>query len=297
MQNILVTGGAGFVGSNLIETLSRQYPESRIISIDNYIMGTKENHHPDLAEYAFCSTKDIDNFMDFYYPGFEPDVVFHLGEYSRIVSSFPDIKKCHDSNFTGTFAVLEYCLKHNSKLVYAASSSKFGNDGEDQHLSPYAWMKSKNVELINNYKNWFGLESAVTYFYNVYGNRQISTGSYATIIGIFQDQYLNGKPLSIVEPGTQKRDFTNVEDIVDGIILAAEKGSGDDYLLGTGTNYTIIEVAEMFEHPYVFIPARTGERFTSQAYPSKAQSELGWSAKINLPDYVKDWKSTLHTGK
>lgn len=294
-MDILVTGGAGFIGSHLIEKLAKLNPNNRIMSIDNYSTGIKENEFPELATYLCGHTSRINSciYNNSYFADFVPEIVYHLGEYSRIVPSFEDIQTCFHSNIEGTFSVLEYCCKHNAKLVYAASSSKFGNNCEDQHLSPYAWMKAKNVELINNYKEWFGLKSAICYFYNVYGGRQISRGKYATLVGIFQEQYLSGEPLTVVEPGTQRRDFTHVDDIVDGLILAGGRGDGDNYLLGTGKNYSIVEVTGMFDHPYVLVPARTGERFTSMAYESRAQSELGWSAKISLPDYINEWKKSI----
>ncbi|MBX3114302.1 MAG: NAD-dependent epimerase/dehydratase family protein [Fimbriimonadaceae bacterium] len=284
---IVVTGGAGFIGGRLIPALISHFPNHRIVSVDNYFTGSKDNHHQDQRlMYLDAATMDGLDFLPV-----APKYVFHLGEFSRIVRSFPDIEYCAQFNQTGTFKVVDYCRRNGSKLIYAGSSSKFGNEGKDEHLSPYAWMKAKNIELIHNMKDWFGLDFAITYFYNVYGPGQILTGNYAAVIGLFEEKVKQGLPLTVVTPGTQKRDFTHVDDIVRGLVLAAEKGDGDNYLLGSGENWTILEVVEMFDHPYEFIPERTGERFTSLAYESRAQAELGWSPQIRLPEYIKAWKA------
>lgn len=286
MTNILVTGGSGFVGSALIRELAQR--DYQILSIDNYFSGSKDNEieHPNV-HYVETSTCDIFTNQDVM--NFEPDTVYHLGEYSRIVQSFDDVRLCHNFNCVGTFNVLEYCKLKNAKLVYAGSSSKFGNDGADEHLSPYAWMKAKNAELVNNYHNWWGLDFAITYFYNVYGPGQICTGHMATVIGIFQEQYKSGKPITVVSPGDQRRDFTHIDDIIRGLVLVGENGSGDGYLLGAGKNYTLLEIAEAFGCEIQMVPARKGERFTSQAYPTKAKAELNWEAQHNVIDYIKNW--------
>jgi UDP-glucose 4-epimerase len=288
-KRFLVTGGAGFIGTQLIKHLLNKYEDCVILSVDNYFTGLIENHITDpRVTYLACCTTEINQNASTV--NFSPDIVFHLGEFSRIVKSFDDIEECHKFNMAGTFQVLLYCRKTNARLVYAASSSKFGNNGEDQHLSPYAWMKAKNIELINNWHHWYGLDFVITYFYNVYGPGQIMSGDYAAVIGRFQQQVIDNQPITVVAPGTQRRDFTNVEDIVRGIVLAAEKGSGDGYLLGTGKNYTLLEIAEAFDHPYMIIPERKGERFSGQAYPSKAEEELGWVAEHNIIEYIKNWK-------
>lgn len=283
----LVTGGAGFIGSNLVEALLTR--GTAVISVDNYSSGSVDNHVGSemVCYYDHNTAENLDWLADF-----APSEVYHLGEYSRIVPSFEEIEMCHHSNCRGTFNVMEFCRRHGAKMIYAASSSKFGNDGADENLSPYAWMKAKNVELLANYRDWFGLDYAVTYFFNVYGPRQITRGKYATVIAIFQQCVLEGRPIPIVAPGDQRRDFTHVSDIVEGILLAAERGSGDGYLLGTGVNHTILEVAQMFEHPYEMLPERRGERFSGQAHPSKAQGELGWEAKVALRDYIAEWRAT-----
>jgi UDP-glucose 4-epimerase len=290
-NRVIVTGGAGFIGTELIKKLRVSHPETDIISIDNYFSGSRDvSNQVSGVTYIEDSTHNIEQYVASY----KPEVIFHFGEYSRIVASFGDIEHCHNFNTRGTFDVINACRKHNVKLVYAASSSKFGNGGADEHLSPYAWMKAKNIELIQNMANWYGgFDYAITYFFNVYGPGQITTGKMAAVIGIFQQCVLDNRPIPVVSPGTQRRDFTHVDDIVEGVILAAEKGSGDGYLLGTGVNHSLLEVAQMFKHPYEFIPERKGERFTSQAYASKAQEELGWHAKRSLPEYVDQWLASV----
>jgi UDP-glucose 4-epimerase len=215
-------------------------------------------------------------------------MVFHLGEYSRIPQSFEDIDLTWEFNLHGTKEVVKFAHAHGAKLVYAGSSSKFGNDGQDENLNPYAWTKAKNVEYIRNFDSWYGLDYVVTYFYNVYGPGQIRTGRYATVIGIFETQYEQGEPLSIVAPGTQTRDFTHIDDIVDGIVLCAASGKGDGYLLGYGHERSLIEVAEMFGTTYRLVSERPGERTRGQADTSRARG-LGWAPKIDLPDYVAEF--------
>ena len=281
-MNILVTGGAGFIGSNLIYELKKLYENVNIISVDNYTSGKVENHIEGV-KYIKGNTWNIKEIKEL--QNFNPKYVFHFGEFSRIVLSFEKPNETFQSNTFGTQQILQYCVEKNSKLIYSGSSAIFGNKMKDQNLNPYAWTKSKNIELIHNYKDWFGLNFAICYFYNVFGPNQISTGPYSTVIGIFEDQYKNNQSLTIVEPGTQTRCFTHIEDIIDGIILVAEKGNGDKYFLGTKENISIINIAKMFNHPYILIEKRKGERDTSSIIESKIQ-ELGWNPKHNIRDYI-----------
>lgn len=285
----LVTGGAGFIGSNLIGRINKKDPDIRVVSIDNYFTGRKENHvsNPN-NEYLRGDTRDITRiWKDKGYPS--PKFVFHLGEYSRIVQSFEDRDILWDYNVAGTKEALEFAQKNEATLVYAGSSSKFGNNGADENLSPYAWVKAKNVELIKNWAEWFGgPRYVITYFYNVYGPGQIDTGKYASLIGIFESKYLNGLPLPVVEPGTQSRDFTHVSDIVNGILICAEKGLGDGYQLGTSREKTILDIAKMFGTEIEMIPARKGERVRGKADPTKARA-LGWEPRVKIEDYIADF--------
>ena len=290
-QTLLVTGGAGFVGANLIKALLADYPSAAIISLDSYFTGSPENHSNDpRVTYLDGSTVDLAKI----WAGRglpSPEIVFHLGEYSRIVQSFDDHDLTWEFNLHGTKEVVKFASANGSKLIYAGSSSKFGNDGEDENLNPYAWTKAKNIEYIRNYATWFGLDYAITYFYNVYGPGQITQGKYATVIGIFENQYLTGEPLTVVSPGTQTRDFTHIDDIVRGIVLVAQKGSGDGYLLGTGHEWPLIEVAKLFRTDYVLVPARRGERARGQAAPTKA-GELGWQPQRRLNEYIASFRAT-----
>ena len=287
-QTLLVTGGAGFVGSHLIKALLQDYPSAAIVSIDNYFTGVPENHVNDpRVTYIDGSTVDIAKiWAERGLPS--PEIVFHLGEYSRIVQSFEDHDLTWEFNLLGTMETVKFASANGSKLIYAGSSSKFGNDGQDENLNPYAWTKAKNIEYIANYANWYGLDYAITYFYNVYGPGQITSGKYATVIGIFEHQYLNGEPLTVVSPGTQTRDFTHIDDIVRGLLLAAEKGNGDGYLLGCGREWPLLEVAKMFGVEYRLVPARRGERTRGQADITRA-TELGWRPEHRLDEYIAEF--------
>ena len=253
MKNIIVvTGGAGFIGSCLINYLLKK-TKYKIISIDNYFTGSKLNHIKSKnVKYISCDTRRISQKLSSYKNKIK--TLFHFGEFSRIYQSFQYIDDCMHSNLTGTFQVIKFCSKNSIRLIYSASSCKFGNKGADENLSPYSWSKSINIELIENFNNWFGLKYEILYFYNVYGPHQISKGSMATVIGIFEDQYKKNKYLTVVRPGSQKRDFTHIDDIVNGCYLSFIKGKNDHYFLGSKKTYTVLQVAKMFSNKIKFIP-------------------------------------------
>ncbi|MDD5032413.1 MAG: NAD-dependent epimerase/dehydratase family protein [Patescibacteria group bacterium] len=282
MKNILVTGGAGFIGSHLIERLVRD-KNNKVVSLDNYFSGSEKNHIEG-ATYIKGETKDIEEHIKEI-----PDIIYHLGEYSRVLTSFDDVGLVWRLNIIGTLAVLEFCRKNNIKLVYAGSSTKFGDNIGGPTESPYAWSKANNTELVNNYGRWFNLPHVIVYFYNVYGGREISEGKYATVIGIFSRKHRNREPLEVVSPGTQRRAFTYVEDIVDGLILAGEKGEGDGYCLGSENTYSILEIAKLFGGEIKMLPSRKGDRLASTIDLSKIK-ELGWAAKHSVEDYIKSLK-------
>lgn len=284
MKNVLVTGGAGFVGSNLIKKLIENNPEVNITSLDNYFTGKPENHVAGV-EYYRGNTWEADSIFE----DREFDTVFHFGEYSRIVQSFRDIDFVHRSILSGTPIILELCRKWRAKLIYSASSSKFGNEGKDENLSPYSWMKSKMVELIKNYGEWYDLQYEICYFFNVYGPGQITAGDYATVVGIFERQYKEGKKCTVVTPGTQTRDFTHIGDIVSGLVKASERMDNKEWHLRSGVNVSIIDVAEMFGE-WELIPERRGERFTSEEFPSDTEVKLNWKPEYNLQDWINSRK-------
>lgn len=282
---ILVTGGAGFIGSHLCERLAKD-PNNQVISLDNYFTGSEDNH-VEGVEYRKGHTKDIENHITE-----KPDIVYHLGEYSRVLTSFDDVDLVWQMNVLGTFNVLEFCRKNKIRLIYAGSSTKFGefDDAEDgENQSPYAYFKAKNTDLVNNYGKWFELDYAITYFYNVYGEREISEGKYATLIGIFDHKTKNNKPLTVVAPGTQKRSFTYVGDTVDGIMLVGDKGFGDGFCIGSEDMYSILDVAKMFGGEIEMTSSKKGDRKFSKINLDRME-DLGWSAKHNLKDYIKSIK-------
>lgn len=274
---ILVTGGAGFIGSHLCARLVKD--GHRIISLDNYFTGSRENHVPGV-EYREGHTKDVEKHISE-----TPDLIYHLGEYSRVEKSLEEPALVWDLNKDGTFGVLEFWRKHGGKLVYAGSSTKFGDGGLGRMQSPYAWTKASNTELVQNYAEWYGLAFAVTYFYNVYGPKE-RAGTYGTVIEIFHQKYLHHEPLTVVTPGTQKRNFTHVDDIIAGLILVGEKGTGDEFGLGADESFSILEVAKMFGRTVEMIPERKGNRMEATLDTMRARA-LGWSPKKKLTEYIE----------
>ena len=276
-MKVLVTGGAGFIGSHLCEKLASD--ENEVISLDNYSTGSKKNHIDEVV-YIKGDTTKIDKLINF-----SPDIIYHLGEYSRVEQSFDDIEKVWRSNKDGIFAVLQFCRKTKAKLIYAGSSTKFGDGGLARSQSPYAWTKSSNTELVVNYGNWFGIKYAITYFYNVYGEKEISTGKYATLIGLFKEKYKNRDPLTIVSPGTQLRNFTHIEDIISGLVLVGKKGLGDNYGIGCSQSFSILDIAKMFGSEIKFLPERKGNRMSSRVVCDKTKG-LGWKENHSIKDYI-----------
>ncbi len=281
MKKILVTGGAGFVGSHLCARLV--YDGYQVICLDNYFTGSRDNRVRGV-EYREGHSKNIETLVPE-----QVDLVFHLGEYSRVEKSLEDpIELVWDLNAVGTFAVLEYCRKQNCKIVYAGSSSKFSDRGLGRDLAPYTWMKAANTELVCNYGKWFGLPFAITYFYNVYGPGEINHGPYSTLLGIFCEEHRQGQPLTVVSPGSQERNFTHVDDIVEGLILVGLKGLGDEFGIGAAEVFSVIDVARMFGGEIVMLPERRGNRQTSTVNTEKI-SALGWRQKHRLDEYVKQF--------
>lgn len=271
MKKILVTGGAGFIGSALCHRLSMD-KDKEVYSLDNYFTGKKQNHVQGVT-YIEGHTKDIEKLIDF-----TPDIIYHLGEYSRVEQSFCDMDKVWEFNKMGTFSVLEFCRKYGSKIVYAGSSTKFGDGGIGRGQSPYAWSKASNTELVVNYGQWFSIPYAIVYFYNVYGEREIGEGKYATLIALFKQKMLKGEPLTVVSPGNQRRNFTHIDDIISGLILVGEKGYGDEFGIGSKKSYTVLEIAKMFGGEIQMIEQRRGNRMNAEVVTSKTEA-LGWTLK------------------
>ncbi len=284
---IVVTGGAGFVGSNLIKFFLNK-TIYKIISIDNYSAGYRRNHikNPRIT-YIKNDTVNISKILK------EPskiNSIFHFGEFARIYQSFLHMNKCIESNSIGTNAVFNYCLKNKIKLIYSATSASLGNKGNDKNLSPYAFTKAKNLELLENLKKWFDFKYEVIYFYNVYGPNQISRGDMATVIGIFQEQYKLKKALSVVKPGDQKRRFTHINDTVDICYLAWKKNKCLHYSIASRNSHSILDVAKMFKTKIKFLPKRRGERYSSALTNMNLSNKVyKYFGRIKLKEYIQNF--------
>ena len=285
---IIVTGGAGFVGSNLIELLIKK-TKFNIISLDNYSSGNTKNHILNKrVKYLKGDTKNINKYLNKYKKKIHS--LFHFGEFSRIFQSFANFNLCYDSNSIGSKSVFKFCLDNNIKLIYSATSAALGNDGKDKNLSPYAFTKAKNLELLQNLKKWFNFKYEIIYFYNVYGPRHIKSGKMSTVIGIFEHQFKTKKPLTVVRPGTQTRRFTHIKDTIDVCYYAWKRNKNSHYSILHKKSYSIIDVAKMFNSKIKFLPNRKGERYasalTNMSLNNKIHKMYG---KINLKDYVSSF--------
>ena len=284
---IIVTGGAGFIGSNMINYLLLK-TDKKIISIDNYSTGLKKNHIKNKrVRYLKVDTKNISKKLDHIKK--QICVVFHFGEFSRIYQSFIRMNECIESNSIGSHAVFNFCLSNKIKLIYSATSASIGNKGLDRNLSPYAFTKAKNLELLENLKKWFKFKYEIIYFYNVYGPNQICEGDMATVIGIFENLYKKKQPLTVVKPGTQRRRFTHVKDTVEICYYSWRKNKCLHYSISNNKSYSIIEVARMFSDKIKFLPPRPGERYasalTSMNLSNKVHKKFG---SFQLKDYIKN---------
>ena len=286
-NKIVVTGGAGFVGTNLIKILLKK-TNYKIISIDNYSSGKKSNHIKHTrVKYIKGKTVDIAKFFK------NPKAVktvFHFGEFARIYQSFLKMNECIDSNSVGSNAVFNFCLKGKIKLIYSATSASLGNHGNDRNLSPYAFSKSKNLEILENLKKWFNLKYEVIYFYNVYGPYQICEGQMSTVIGIFEDHYKKGKPLPVVRPGTQSRRFTHIDDTINICYLAWKKNLCRHYSISNKKTFSVLEVAKMFKSRIKLLPKRPGERYASALINKNLSNKMyKYFGKINLKSYIENF--------
>ena len=284
---ILVTGGAGFVGTNLIKLFLKK-TNYKITSLDNYSSGSKKNHiTSSRINYIKGNTVNINSLIK---NSSRIKSVFHFGEFARIYQSFLKMNECIDSNSIGSNAVFNFCLKNKIKLIYSATSASLGNKGNDKNLSPYAFTKSKNLELLENLKKWFNFKFEVIYFYNVYGPHQICKGQMSTVIGIFEDFFKKRKPLPVVKPGTQTRRFTHIDDTVNICYLAWKKNLCRHYSIANEKSYSLIDVAKMFKSKIKFLPKRPGERYASALINKNLSNKMyKHFGKINLKDYIKNF--------
>jgi UDP-glucose 4-epimerase len=294
MKNILVvTGGAGFIGSNLISELLK-FKKFKVVSIDNYSSGLAKNHIKNKkVRYLKGSTKNIEILLKNYVGKIH--TIFHFGEFARIYQSFKKINECFSSNIEGSSNVFNFALQNKIKLIYSATSASLGNKGQDMNLSPYAFSKSKNLELLENLKKWFSFRYEVIYFYNVYGERQICKGDMATVVGIFEDHFKRGKKLPVVKPGTQARRFTHVYDTIKACVLAWKKNKCKHYSIASRQSFSIIELAKLFKSKIKYLPMRKGERFASALTKMNLSNKIvRLSAKIRLKDYINNFLSNNH---
>ena len=305
-MKVLVTGGAGFVGTNLIKRLLKD--GHKVASVDNYSSGFRENHQEGCQYYDY-DLSSSHTLMSLHPGGWnvrdeemkmkvEYDVIFHMAALARIQ---PSLKNPHETlfnNFVSTLNILELVRRNNTRFVYAGSSSIH----HGLYESPYAWSKFSGEDLCKLYSNVYDMGISICRFYNVYGPHQIEDGTYATMLGIFEKQYKNGEPLTITGDGEQRRDFTHIDDIVDGLVKCGEglldEGnsvvSGEIFELGRGVNFSINEIVDMFgeDCPREYIPKREGEYDVTLADYSHARDLLNWKPKRNIEDYIRGFVET-----
>ena len=285
---IVITGGAGFVGSNLIEYLVKK-TNYDIISLDNYTSGSKINHiYSKKIKYIKGDCSEIDIHLSRYKK--KINSIFHFGEFARIYQSFNNFNECFQSNSQGSQSVFKFCLDHKIKLIYSATSATLGNNGDDRNLSPYAFTKFKNLELLENLKKWFNFKYEIVYFYNVYGPRHIKVGKMATVIGIFENQLKNNKHLTVVKPGNQTRRFTHISDTVKVCYEAWKRNKCNHYSISHKDSYSILQVAKMFKHKISFLKPRPGERYASALTNISLRNKIiKRYGKISLKDYISSF--------
>jgi UDP-glucose 4-epimerase len=289
MKNIIVvTGGVGFIGSNLISLLIKK-TKKKIISIDNYTTGKKSNHI--IHNRVTYIRSDTSNFNQLFKNKINKiESVFHFGEFSRITQSFIKKDECFSSNLKGSFEVINFCLKNKIRIIYSATSASLGNNQDDQHLSPYAYTKANNLNLLINLNRWFGLKYEIIYFYNVYGPKQLRNSDMSAVIGIFENKFLNNKSLTVVSPGSQTRNFTHVSDTVLACYHAWKKNKNYHYSISSKKSYSIIQIAKFFSRKIKYLKPRLGERFESKLLSSIRGIKIrNLYSKIDIKDYIANF--------
>lgn len=286
-KNILITGGAGFIGSNLVKIMINF--GANVTSLDNYLSGSVSNHH-DGCNYVRGSVEEI---FDIFDPEYF-NLIFHFGEYSRVEASIKSPDVALQNSYASIVKILEFWRKSNAKLIYSGSSTKFAHEGSGRHLAPYTFAKAANSDLVVNYSKWYGLPFCLVYFYNVFGRNEICTGEYATLIGKYKELVRSGHvrlPVSL--PGTQVRNFTHIDDVINGIVICGSTGIGDMYGIGSNDAYSVLDVCRMFGCEPDYIEGNSSNRMGGPVMSEKIK-QLGWRETRSLPSEIKDFLNTLH---
>ena len=278
-MRIIVTGGAGFIGTNLCKKLTELGHE--VTSIDNYSTGKKENHIKGVR-YENSDIRKTPHYKWVYNQ--HPDIIFHMAAIARIQPSFTKPKEYFTTNANGTLEIADYCAKNNVPLIYAGSSSHHNG----KFKNPYTFSKGIGEEIIKLYQEHYNLKASIVRFYNVYGPHQLTEGGYTTLIGKWLNNIEKGIECEIYGDGEQRRDFTHVDDIVDALVLLMEKEAyGHEFELGRGKNYSINEVAEMFNIAPIYQDGKSGEARDTLNKDHTAKNILSWNPQKELVYYIK----------
>lgn len=276
MKTAVVIGGAGFIGSHLCRALCEEWS---VICLDNYFTGSRKNRL-DNVEYIEGEAAEIGRLITG-----PVDLVVHLGEYSRVEQSLEDIDIVWRLNNSAMMPIMRFATERAAKLVYSGSSTRFGDGGDTVTQTPYAWLKAKNVELLKQYAEWYPLDYAIVYFYNVYGPGEIASGRYATVVAKFLAMVERGEALTVTLPGTQQRTFTHVDDVISALLLVIASGHGDGHGIASDESFSILELANMLTENVVMTPAKPGNRHSTEIVTVKTRA-LGWQPLKSLRDYL-----------
>ena len=278
-KSVLITGGTGFVGTHLAQKLVAE--SDSVVCLDNYLSGRKSNQ----IAGAYYIEGDVNDIVDIF-DDQKFDYIFHFGEYSRVEQSLDEPHVALSNIYKSFASLLEFWRRSDAKLIYSGSSTKFADNGDGRHLSPYTAAKSLNAELLIDFAKWYDLPYSIVYFYNVYGGRELRDGKYSTVIGKFKELVSKGATkLPITTPGTQRRNFTHVDDITDGVLLAAGIGSGDGYGIGADESYSIIDVCRAFGCEPEFQQGSPANRMNGELHTNKIKA-LGWKQRHFLQTHI-----------